>query len=347
MKKLSLFSIMMFPLLAIAQDIHFSQVINNPLHINPANTGGYDGYERVILNYRDQWTSVHSTFTTMGFSFDSPVFQKEKSNKAHLGVGLTFFSDKAGDSKFGLSQGALSIAGIVPMNESSNFIGGIQIGYGQRSADISALQWGTQFDGKEWNSELPSYESNTIGTFGYIDLGAGVRWEYKNKADHIKGWDIKRFSVGAAMYHVNKPQLRYFSGGSEKLAAKMVFHFNGEFDLPNTNYSIIPFGTYFSQGPLHEINVGALVKIQLKPGTKITGLLNEQSLYAGVQLRIGDALIPQLMYEFSSFSIGCSFDYNISSLKTVSRGTGGFEVAIKYHHKKGALFKRRGARVYE
>lgn len=348
MKKIFLFVFSVLGTLLQAQDIHFSQVINNPLHINPANAGGYDGYERVVLNYRNQWSVVGAAYNTMGFSFDMPMFQGKRSDKAHLGLGLTFFKDKAGDANFGITQGALSVAGVVPFDRENRFVAAVQLGYGQRSADISKLQFGTQFNGQAFDPAMISGETNSLTSFGYMDLGAGVRYEYASKSDHIKGWDVNRVTIGAAMFHINQADLKYLSGSEEKINRKLVVHGMGRFDLPNTTYSIIPFFTYFTQGPLSELNIGSLVRIELNPGTKVTGLLTESSLYAGLQWRKDDAIIPYVMYEFSSFSVGLSYDYNYSTLKKVSRGVGGFEISLKYHNLKGALFTRRtGSRIYD
>ncbi len=349
MRALFLFAGILSAVLSVrAQDIHFTQVLNNPLHINPANAGGYDGYERVVLNYRNQWSAANATYSTMGFSFDMPFFQGKRSDKAHLGAGLTFFSDRAGDSRFGITQGALSLAGIVPFDKNNRLIAGLQIGYGQRSADISKLQFGTQFNGQEHDPNLFSGESNTMNSFGYMDMGAGLRYEYVNKNDHIQGWDFSRVSIGAAMYHINQPEMHYLAGSSEKINRKLVVHGSAHFDLPNSTFSLIPFFAYFSQGPLSELNMGTLLRIELNPGTKITGLLTESGLLAGLQWRRMDAFIPYVGYEFSGFSVGFTYDHNYSTLKTVSRGIGAFEISLKYHNVKGALFTRRtGSRMYD
>jgi type IX secretion system PorP/SprF family membrane protein len=331
-----------------AQDIHFSQVINNPLHINPANAGGYDGYERLVLNYRNQWSVVGSKFNTMGFSFDLPMFQSRKRDKAYLGAGLTFFSDKAGDAKFGISQGALSLSGIAPFNAENRFVAGIQIGYGQRSADISKLSFGSQFNGQEFDPNISSGEGNNLNSFGYMDLAAGIRYEYAGKSEHIQGFDISNISIGAAMYHLNQPQMKYLSGGSEKLNRKIVVHGEAQIDLPNTSWGLVPFFAVFRQGSLSENNIGALLRYELGSGTKITGLKTESAIYGGIQWRTGDAFIPYVMYQFGSFSLGASYDYNYSTLKKSSRGVGGFEISLKYHNIRGALFTQRsGSRFYQ
>ncbi len=330
-----------------AQDIHFSQVINNPLLINPANAGGFEGYERIVLNYRNQWAAVGSTFNTMGFSFDMPLFQG-RGDKAYMGLGINFFSDKAGDGKFGLSQGNFTVSGIVPIDRSSRLAAGVQIGYGQRSADLSKLQWGSQFNGLEFDPTMPSFEANRLASFGYTDLSAGMRYEFRNTKENPKVWSVRRFTVGGAYYHLNTPEMRYFSGGSEKLSGRIVVHGMGEINLPLSKVSVIPFGTWFSQANHNEINVGALFRIELSSGTKITGLRQETALYAGMQHRLNDAIIPFVGYEMGSFSLGVSYDINVSTLNKASRGMGGFEISLKYHNLKKAIFKRRqGNRLYE
>ena len=51
-----------------AQDIHWSQINNNPIFQNPANTGNFEGDFRFVGNYKDQWRSVTVPFTTFSIS---------------------------------------------------------------------------------------------------------------------------------------------------------------------------------------------------------------------------------------------------------------------------------------
>ena len=339
MKKFIFICFSCFALSATAQDIHFSQVLNNPLHINPANTGGYRGYERIIVNYRSQWATLNSPYQTGGFSFDMPMFQKK--DNAHIGLGINFFNDRAGDSKMGISQGNLSLSCILPLYEKNKIIAGLQYGYGQRSMNLSGVLFESQFNGQEFDPTMPNFEGATQTSFGYSDLGVGVRYEFNNTDSHFKGWDINRADMGFAMYHVNTPTLEYYSGGEEELGMKMVGHFNGRFDIPSSVYSLVPYAYFFKQNEFKEINAGLLVRMELAPGTKITGLLNEAALYFGGHFRVGDAIIPQILLEWYAFGLGVSYDANISSLKSVSRYKGGLEISLKYHILKGAIFKNR------
>jgi hypothetical protein len=50
----------------------------------------------------------------------------------------------------------------------------------------------------------------------------------------------------------------------------------------------------------------------------------------GSYIRWGDAIIPVIKLESNAFTLGLSYDINISSLQTVSEGRGGFELSLSY-----------------
>lgn len=345
MKKIIAFSALTMALGAQAQDVHFSQVYNNPLHVNPANVGGFTGYERIILNYRNQWSSADSPFNTMGFSFDMPMFQRD-GKKAHLGLGLSVYNDRAGDSKFGTTYPALSIGGIVPLNKDSKLTTAVQLGYLMKSANLSSLTWGSQFDGKEVDPTMPTGERTSSVSDGAFDVGAGIRYELDVKREAFSGFTFTKFDIGFAAYHVTQPQMSFLSGGNITYM-KYVGHFSGRFDLDKVNIGILPYAAVFFQGPYKEINGGMMVRWKLSEGTKITGFLTETALYMGAHYRADDAIVPQVMFEYGSWGIGVSYDLTTSNFKQINNMNGGFEISLKWHDLKGAIFKKRvNATIY-
>lgn len=314
--------------ISLAQDIHFSQVLNNPLFVNPANVGGFDGYERIVLNYRSQWTSVSAPFKTMGASFDMPLLQGD-GEKAHMGVGVSFYSDKAGDSNYGVSMGQITVGGIVPVTRTNFLSAGIQIGYAQRSANLANVTW-----------EVDEPVFVTYPSWGYMDLSAGLRYNFRSKGGFDQ-WNFYSGDFGIAAYHLTQPK-----NGNEIVYMRYVVHGSGRIDLPQAYVGFVPFFTAFLQGPMQEINVGLMGRFRLSRGTKITGLLTESALYVGAQYRLNDALIPTLMFELGPFGVGVSYDYNTSSLKQTSRGNGGLEVALKFHTTKAVVFRTRTKRIF-
>lgn len=322
-----------------AQDVHFSQFNETPQLLNPGATGVYNGYMRGIINYKNQWMAMGNEFNTMAASFDIPMFDYNE-RKAHLGAGLNFFNDKAGDSKFGLTQVNLCIAGIIPVAEASKLSLGVSLGGAQQKANLSSVVWGTQYNGQGFDPTINSGESVTNFANFYFDLGAGLYYEYSNKKINFSRDDEKRVAIGVAYFHLNRPQQKMFSV-SEKLYGKLVVNINGHFDKAGSKLSFEPSAIYFMQGPNMEITAGCAIRYRLKNGTKITGFYTESGVALGIHYRLNDAIIPQLYYQVKDFSIGISYDVNISSYKKTSKLNGGAEISLKYHILKGALFKKK------
>jgi len=53
-----------------AQDFHYSQFYNAPLHLNPALTGIFRGDIRAMGNYKSQWTDVPVDYKTVTLAVD-------------------------------------------------------------------------------------------------------------------------------------------------------------------------------------------------------------------------------------------------------------------------------------
>ncbi len=323
-----------------AQDVHFSQWNETPLLLNPASAGFYNGYERFILNHKSQWASIGSPFKTTAASFDLPFFLGY-GNKAYIGAGLTFYNDKAGDSKFGTNQGMLSISGILPLDDRSKFAGGIQIGVGQRSGQLDGLTWGNQFTGEGFDTALPSNEVNTLSSFVYGDIGAGINFEFDNTSEKFDGFDEVKLNFGAAILHANKPRLKYTNAPDDYLARKLVAHLRLRYDIPGSKVSFVPQVLFVKQNPHQEIYGGFSLRFQLQNGTKFTGLVQENALSVGVQTRVKDAITPVVLLELTDYAIGVSYDISVSKIGSVNAAAGGFELTFRYTNLKDALWKRK------
>jgi len=318
--------------ISIAQDIHFSQVMNSPLTLNPASTGVFAGDMRAVLNYKSQWMQVTpNAFKTYAFSFDAGLF-KGKWQNGYLGVGVSMFSDKAGDSKYGITQGSLSISSVLNMTEFSKMSAAIQGGFGQRSIDLTPLTWGNQFDGLNYDSSLPTNETFSGSTSKMIpDFSAGVMWNYGRGELYSSSNDAVRANFGVAMYHINQPNQSLIGGNpADKLYSKFVFHGSYFKGIPNTNMSLLPYFAILKQGKSKEIMPGFLVKYNLQDASKYTGSIKGMAVYLGGNYRFGDALVICTQFDIDKYSVGVSYDLNMSGLKTVSKGMGGLEISLKF-----------------
>lgn len=324
-----------------AQDIHFSQLNQTPLLLNPASTGVYDGFYRGILNYKNQWVVMGKPYRTFMGSFDMPFENKRKNKGAYLGLGAFLFSDEAGDSHFGTTQVNVSVSGIVPIGEFNKISAGIEAGVAYRSVDISAIQWPNQYNGQSYDPNLPSNEPNKSGSFVYFDLAAGIQYQLLKYLSTFNGKEIVSFTAGAALFHTTKPLQRFYSGTNEHLYPRIVVHSSLRYDFRGTRVGIVPSVLYMSQGPGSEIDAGILVRFQTNRGTNFTGFITESAFSAGLHYRHKDAIIPQVFFEISDFGIGLSYDINISSFSGATKLKGGLEVSIKYAKMRGALYRNR------
>lgn len=324
---------------SFAQDVHFSQYNETPQLLNPGSTGVYSGYVRAIVNYKNQWSAMGNAFNTVAASVDMPLFDKKEKN-AHLGAGINFFSDKAGDSNFGLTQANLCLAAILPVSKESKFSMGLMVGGAQHKANIAGLYWGNQYDGQGFNTAAANYETVPTTSFFYLDLGAGLYYEFSNGKVKFARNEKRKVDIGVAYFHLNQPTQKYFSV-TEKLYGKLVVNMNAHLDRSGSKIAFLPSAIYFQQGKASEITAGCAIRYRFKNETKITGLITESALGVGVYYRYKDAIIPSVFFTMSDFSFGVSYDVNISSYKETSKYNGGVEVSLKYHILKGALFKQK------
>lgn len=322
-----------------AQDVHFSQFNETPLHLNPAYTGLLDGVFRVSLHYRNQWTSMGSPYKTMAGCFDLQV--GNPGSPARMGIGAYIYKDQAGDSKLGTFNGSLSVSGIVKLNDHNVLSAGIMGGYGQRSATVATLQWESQYINGTYDPDAPSNEGNLLTSFPYVDFAGGLAYQYRSVTGSLVGKDVVELNVGFSMFHINKPEQKFHGGGGEKLNARMVLHTQLRYDFPGTAWSLRPSVTYMKQGPANELMIGSSIRLRIKNGTKITNFFSESGVGFGVHYRWKDALVPQFYYDLGDFFIGLAYDVNVSKYAGVSKYQGGFEITLRYANLNGALYKNK------
>ncbi len=323
-------------LVGYAQDVHFSQFGQTPQLINPGASGVFDGSVRGILNYKSQWSAFGDPYNTYAASFDVAI-AKGNGRNAYFGLGANFYKDVAGESNFGNFQAGLSISGILPISDNHTISLGIQPAFGQYSASLAKLTWGSQFNGEEFDTDLNSNETFGLNASKYFDLGAGIYYEFKNSTTEFLGSDISSFNIGVAGYHLNKPKQDFLKDTEDNIPMKIVAQFAGTFDIRGTKVALVPSMFYATQGPYSETTPGMLIKIKIGNSTKYTGIFKQGGVYFGGHYRIKDAIIPQVYLEFTDYMIGVSYDYNNSELSSVTGGNGGFEISIRYVNKPKAI----------
>ena len=194
--------------IAMGQDIHFSQADLNPLFVNPAYTGFFEGRARFSAFYRNQWATVSNPYQTLAASAEVGIIRNRYSNSG-LNLGVMVSADKAGSLGYDIAQADMTLSFFKALSyDNENYISaGITGGYGQRGFNPQ-------------NAEMtdPS-EAFDITNRAYFDVGAGIMW-----SDQFT--DQFGIQTGIAAYHLNKPNISYLGLDDTYLEPKFNFYLN-------------------------------------------------------------------------------------------------------------------------
>lgn len=328
MKKLFTVLLLGAGLNSFSQDIHFTQYVEAPLQINPALTGSFNGEQRAIINFRNQWAAFGSPYKTYSLSFDAGLFKKKFKN-AFLGAGLYVYSDNAGDIQFSTTQVNLSLAAHVSLNEQQSISAGLQGGFAQKAIKGNDLRWGNQYQNGAFDPTYDPGEPATFSSAGYGDFNIGIAWNFIKDASTLSSNDNIWAKVGISYFHITRPKQALYIL-DDKLNSKYLLHAQGHIGLVNTNLGLRPSLLFMNQGKEREFTPGLLLRYMLSEGSKYTGLMKESAISVGAYYRSGDAIAPTLFIEYSNFAFGVNYDFNISKLKAATSGRGGVEVVLRY-----------------
>jgi hypothetical protein len=110
-----------------------------------------------------------------------------------------------------------------------------------------------------------------------------------------------------------------------ELHPKWVASAGVRFDLNETSFFTLQ-SDYTRQGSFQETIAGAMYSYKLGDDYDAP----THVVHFGGFLRWRDAFIPVVKLEFIPFSVGLSYDVNVSQLKTASQGRGGFELSVSF-----------------
>lgn len=312
-----------------AQDLHFSQFRMSPVLLNPATSGVFKGDFRGILNYKNQWASLGAPYQTFAFSGDGKLFQ-EAWDGSHLGVSGVAYRDRAGDAGYGTTRAKVGVSYNLAVERGQYLSGGLQLAYDQISLDRSALKWGNQYDGTGHNPDLPSKEDRSTSGSSSLDVGMGLDWRTFSSDASMSSTEGYWFEVGAAVHHLARPDRSLYEKSEAKVHTKYVGHVDGSFGFSNSPLAFLPGAMYAHQGPAQELVYGGMLRYQFTEEAHFTGLEKGASISMGLHHRFGDAIITNLRLEYAQYSIGLSYDVNVSGLSTATNSRGGFEISLRY-----------------
>lgn len=334
----TLFIILLFTIFSIfevkSQDARFSQLYANPLLLNPAMTGIYEGKFRFVANYRELYSSVlqNTAFKTISSSFDIrfPVQRND-----YAGFGINVLRDDVGLANFSRFQTNLGGSFMKKLkgsryNHNSQFlvVGG-QLGVGQRGYNWDGLWFSQQYNEE---TSAVDFSANNGENFSqdntglYLNFNAGLMW-YTVLEDNAS------FYIGGALHHVNTPNISFLGNKDEILHRRWVGHLGGELPL-NKQLSLLPAAAVFTQNKSMSTTAGANFRYTNREWKEVA-LRTGGWLHFSNRLESGflvDAFIIMAVLETEKWNFGLSYDITTSSLTDANNARGAFEISLTYIH---------------
>ena len=332
MKKVLLFFTIALYLMnpARAQDPHFSQFFASPLTLNPAMTGLFSGDFRVSGNYRSQWRSISTPFTTGTAAVDFGILKNVLNYTDIWGVGIMAMYDRTGGGALTSTYLSFSTAyhkGLDPEGNHTLAVG-LQATLVQKRLDQTKLIFENQIDNNGYNPAIPNGESFANPNISYLDPNIGILY------NGLVG-ESSNIYAGASYYHITQPTETFMAQNNNRLTSRYTVHGGGSVPANGTNR--IHFSAlYMKQSTASEFSFGGAYGFDLNGDEE-----NPTTFYLGSWYRLKDAINPYVGLEINGFTIGASYDMNVSTLKPASNYRGGIELSIIYIHRRSEGSKYR------
>ena len=316
-KIIVLFAACALYLVPSAQDLHFSQYFNSPLITNPANTGFIpDGDYRLGINYRDQWSAIMSVpYKTMSAFGDIQLMRNEDRN-GWLGVGGVILHDVAGSGNLTSTKIYGSIAYHQMINLGSLVSLGFNVGWSNKNINVTNLKFPDQFDGKFFDSHIPTNVVLASNNINYLDIQTGMNYAYfPNDKIYV--------NAGFAAWHINRPRESFFDaqpGIDNRIPIRYTAFLNGSFML-NDQWIVNPNAYFSLQTKSYEVVAGLNAHYNLSgDGDKV--------LIGGLYYRYKDAVIPMVGLGYKELTFTFTYDATMSTLKNYNNTRGAFEFSL-------------------
>lgn len=292
-----------------AQDVRFSLYQYNPLHINPANTGNFNGNWRLAANFRNHWINNSEPYRTGSASFDTKASIFHQS----FGMGVYFLNDESGIG--GLTYNKIYGSIAYGFKFLDNYFDiGIQPGFVFASVN-SWYNW--DYNTGEFNAD--NGEINFGETASYFDLNGGLRWKRS-----IGKTDLE---AGLSLFHINKPNISFF-GGEDKENILSVVDVSARIGLSEKLY-LQPAAMIAFQSGITYSSLGTSI------GYDLFGKSTVKNIFAGLYVRNGlvDELNTMSVAAGASVKrvdIALCYDYTLGAFGEAAGAMGAFELAIIY-----------------
>jgi type IX secretion system PorP/SprF family membrane protein len=287
----------------------------NPIYLNPALTGNFDGDWRFTGNQKSQWRSVSRPYNTLALSAEN----KEELLLPGLYHALNFYQDAAGDGNYRTIEFNLTNSYQYYLNTDStqSVTAGLQLGVNHKRVDISKLNFDSQFNGYTFDESIGTGEIFDTESITNFNLALGAIYTYKPE-------ERKELVAGIGWFNLTSPTQSFFSNQDIKRNKRVVVHAKANYPL---NYQLDLQPGIFTQfqGKYKELVIGSNLNYIYKD------LRGEYvAPYVGIWYRNKDATYIVAGLYYNNWIGGISYDINMSELSPASHVRGGLEFSLQY-----------------
>jgi type IX secretion system PorP/SprF family membrane protein len=294
-------------------DPHFSQYYIQPMTMNPAFTGAFDGDYRVSAVFRNQYGN---TLSTKGIS-------AEKTTNKNANIGFNLINQTSNDGAYSFTNGYLTFAytGVrFGKNADHYLVMAMQMGFISRKFDITKMTFGSQWvSGVGFDASSNSGETFLKPQVTSFDAGAGIAYydATPNKTATLFG--------GFSAYHITQPDNPYLSNQDQ---SKLDIRYSVQAGVRITasdQLSIIPTAIYMKQGDAEERMGGVYFQVYANEVTDVM---------FGAYYRISDAVVPFAGFYYKGLTFGMSYDVDASAKSAAGSKGNSLELSISYVGKR-------------
>lgn len=337
---LILFSAMVFvivPHTSKAQDVAFSQFMSNPLYLNPALSGLYNGTYRLAGSYRDQWLGAldhpYRTFSFSGdMNFDVHTGLSDKPDRAAFG--FLFVNDRTNYINFNANQIAAVGAYHKYLGDRyEQYLGiGFQFGLVQNIVNFENLNFGDEFNAIDGYTLVTSEDLPT-NSLAVLDFKVGLNYT-------IEPDESSKYLAGIAYGHFTSPNISFYQDDDSQdpalikkqaLPAKWTGYIAAEYNVGFLT-KVQPRIAFFSQERHQQLILGSNQRFTIsKPDATYFHVGPWFRLTNDIEGVKFQSIILSVAYERKDFIVGLSYDHGVQDLITDRAGLNTLELSIQYY----------------
>jgi len=294
-------------------DPHFSQYYIQPMTMNPAFTGAFDGDYRISAIWRSQYGN---TLNTRGIS-------AEKTTNKNANFGFNLVNQVSNDGAYSYTNGYLTFAytGVRFGRSADHYlVMAMQLGFINRKFDVNKMTFGSQWvSGVGYDPSSNSNETFLKPQVTSFDAGAGIAYydATPNKTASFFG--------GISAYHITQPVNPFLSDQNQ---SKLDIRYSVQAGVrinASDFLSIVPTVIYMKQGDAQERMGGVYFQAYANENTDVM---------FGAYYRISDAITPFAGFYYKGLTFGLSYDVDASAKSAAGSKGNSLEISISYVGKK-------------